>query len=105
MLYLRQLLLEAEAQGTRAVVDEVDMIEQMYLYEKSHSTDSAGFRKRIQAAIENAKKHNFLLRIANSKDRYEISPTLKLLFGADEVIALQQHYQKLLTQEVIDVPN
>ncbi len=99
MLYLRQLLLEAQVQATRAVVDEADMMEQMYLYEKLQSTDSGGFRKRIQAAIENAKKHNFLLKISNSKDRYEISPTLKLLFGADEVIALQKQFEKLLVEE------
>ncbi len=105
MLYLRQLLLEADAQGSRAVVDENDMIEQMLLYQKSHSTDSAGFRKRILAAIENARKHNFLSRIANSKERYEISPTLKLLFGADEVISLQLQYEKILSKEVADVSN
>lgn len=105
MLYLRQLLLEAEAQSLRAVVDEADMIEQMYLYEKSQSKDAAGFRKRTQAAIENAKKHNFLLRIENSKDRYEISPTLKLLFGADEVIALQKQYEKIISDEVSHAAN
>jgi uncharacterized protein DUF4194 len=92
ILYLRQLLTEADLQGDRAVVSNVEMIEQMKLYEKSKSTDQAGFEKRINAAIEKARKNTILNLIKGSEDRYEISPTLKLLFNAEEISALTKIY-------------
>jgi len=100
MLYLRQLLGEYDTQGERAVISEGEIQEQLILYEKTANTDQAGFKKRINSAIENAKKRNILSHITGSKDRYEISPILKLLFGADEVIALKQLYQKFQLEEI-----
>lgn len=92
ILYLRQLLADADMQGERAVVSSVEMVEQMKLYEKSQSTDQAGFEKRINAAIEKARKNTVLGIIKGSEDRYEISPTLKLLFNAEEISALTKIY-------------
>jgi len=92
MLYLRQLLTDADVQGQRAVVSSAEMIEQMKLYEKSQSTDQAGHEKRINAAIEKARKNSILNAIRGSEDRYEISPTLKLLFSAEEIVALIKIY-------------
>lgn len=96
MLYLRQLLSESDTHGERAAVSEEDIHVQLGLYEKTANTDHAGFRKRISAAVENAKKRYILRLIDGSKGRYEISPVLKLLFGAEEVIALKNQYQQLL---------
>jgi hypothetical protein len=36
-----------------------------------------------------------LQKIRNSEDRFEVSPTLRLLFSAEEVIALTQIYRSL----------
>lgn len=92
MLYLRQLLTEADSHGQRAVVSVDDMLEQMRLYEQSQSTDSAGFEKKVKAAIEKAKKNNMISIIRASNDRYEVSPTLKLLFSAEEIASLIKIY-------------
>ena len=92
ILYLRQLLADADIQGDRAVVSTVEMVEQMKLYEKSQSTDQAGFEKRIHSAIKKAKENTFLNIIKGSEDRFEISPTLKLLFNAEEISALTKIY-------------
>lgn len=92
ILYLRRLLADADIQGERAVVSSEEMIEEMKLYEKSESTDQAGFEKRINAAIEKARKNNILRVIRGSEDRYEIAPTLKLLFNAEEISALTKIY-------------
>jgi hypothetical protein len=92
MLYLRQLLTEADAQGRRAVVSEMEMIEQMKLYERSQNTDRAGFDKRIKAAINKVKENSIISSIRGADDRYEISPTLKLLFSAEVIAALIQQY-------------
>lgn len=95
LLYLRQLLTEAAARGERAVVSGSEMVEQMKLYEPGENTDRAGFEKRIRAAIEKVKDHSIISPIRASEDRYEISPTLKLLFSADEIAALSRQYAAL----------
>ena len=95
LLHLRQLLAEAGARGERALVSGKEMMEQMKLYEPAGNTDRAGFEKRIRAAIEKAKDHSLISPIRGSEDRYEISPTLKLLFSADEVAALGRQYAAL----------
>lgn len=95
LLYLRQLLTEAAARGERAVVSGSEMVEQMKLYEPSENTDRVGFEKRIRAAIEKVKDHSIISPIRASEDRYEISPTLKLLFSADEIAALSRQYAAL----------
>lgn len=95
LLYLRQLLAEAGARGERALVSGEEVMEHMKLYEPEGNTDRAGFEKRIRAAIEKAKDHSLISPIRGSEDRYEISPTLKLLFSADEVAALGRQYAAL----------
>lgn len=92
MLYLRQLLTDADIQGQRAVVSAAEIVEQMKLYEKSQNTDQSGFEKRIYTAIEKARKNSLLNVISGSEGRYEISPTLKLLFNAEEIAALIKIY-------------
>jgi hypothetical protein len=95
VLYLRQRLTQADAQGERAVVALEEIEENLALYEKTISTDRAGFNKRIHASVEKIKKHNILQKIRASDDRYEISPTLKLLFSAEEIASLTQLYQRM----------
>lgn len=93
LLYLRQLLTDADIQGQRAVVSRTEIVEQLKLYEKRQSTDPAGFEKRISSAIDKAKKNSILNLIPGGENRYEISPTLKLLFNAEEISALIKIYQ------------
>ncbi len=100
MLYLRQQLTEAETQGLRAVVSAMDMREQLGLYEQSINTDRAGFEKRVNAAIEKAKKNSILSRIRDSDERYEVAPTLKLLFSAEQIGSLIRQYRSLLEDNV-----
>lgn len=95
VLFLRQRLTQAEAHGERAVVSRDEMVENLVLYERAASTDRAGFTKRIAASIEKMKKHNILQKIRASEDRFEISPTLKLLFTADEIVALTALYDAM----------
>ena len=41
------------------------------------------------------KKNSILQKIRGSEDRYEVSPTLKLLFSAEAIAALTQQYRAL----------
>jgi hypothetical protein len=95
VLYLRQRLTQADAHGERAVVALAEMVENLTLYERAASTDRAGFTKRVHASVEKVKKHNILQKIRASDDRFEISPTLKLLFSAEEIQTLSALYQRM----------
>ena len=95
LLFLRQVLVEADTHGEPALISLGDMVEQLRLFEPSDNTDRAGFEKRIRAAIEKAKKNSLIGAIRGSDDRFEVSTTLKLLFGAEEVEALTNIYENL----------
>lgn len=95
VLYLRQRLTQADAHGERAVVSLDEILENLTLYERAASTDRAGFTKRVSASVEKVKKHNILHKIRGSEERFEISPTLKLLFSAEEIQSLATLYQQM----------
>ena len=97
LLTLRQRLAEAEAQGQRAVVEEAELHAQLTVYEPPQGTDRAGFTKKLAAAIEKMKKNNVLQPIRGSEGRHEVSPTLKLLFSAEDVQALGEVYREHLS--------
>jgi hypothetical protein len=99
LLYLRQRLTQADSQGDRAVVSSDEITEFLTLYERASSTDRAGFAKRVHASIEKIKQHSILRKIRSSDDRFEISPTLKLLFSAEEIQALTHLYQRMAAGE------
>jgi hypothetical protein len=95
LLFLRQVLVEADTRAEPALVSLGDMEEQLRLFEPGDNTDRAGFDKRIRAAIEKAKKNSLIGAIRGSEDRFEVSATLKLLFGAEEIATLTRIYEKL----------
>ncbi len=97
LLTLRQRLAEAEAQGQRAVVEGDELHAQLAVYEPPQGTDRAGFTKKLNAAIEKMKKNNVLQPIRGSEGRFEVSPTLKLLFSAEDVQALGAVYREQQT--------
>lgn len=95
LLHLRQRLTQAEAHGDRAVVSTDEIVEFLGVYEQAGNTDRALFEKRIHASIEKIKKHSILRKIRSSEDRFEISPTLKLLFSAEEIQTLTRIYHEM----------
>jgi len=95
LLHLRQRLTQAEAHGDRAVISIDEIVEFLEVYEQTGNTDRAGFEKRIHASIEKIKKHSILRKIRSTDDRFEISPTLKLLFSAEEIQTLTKIYQQM----------
>jgi hypothetical protein len=85
LLFLRQRLSQADVHAERAVIATDEIIDYLTTYERAASTDRAGFVKRVNASIEKIKKHSILQKIRASEDRFEISPTLKLLFSVEEI--------------------
>jgi len=102
LLFLRQQLAQAASHGERAVVSKTDIIENLKPFDRSGNTDKAGFDKRVFASIEKVKKFNILQKIRASDDRFEVSPTLKLLFSAEEIQSLTELYKKITADGLQD---
>jgi len=98
MLYLRQVLVETELRGQPALVDRDELADQLRLYEPAENTDRAGFEKRISTAIEKAKKNSLLSALKGNADRFEVSASLKLIFGPEEVEQLTAIYSALAAE-------
>ncbi len=93
LLFLRQRLTESDAQLERAVVSTQEMTEHLAMFQREATTDHARFGKQVQHAIDNAAKYSLLRKLRNSEDRFEVAPTLKLLFSAEEILALGKSYR------------
>lgn len=96
LLFLRSRLTQADAQGERAAVSRDEMLEHLRVFEKAQNPDRARFERQMENAVEKAKKLSLLQRIRGSDERYEVSPTLKLLFTADEIQVLTRSYELLV---------
>ena len=105
LLHLRQRLTQAEAHGERAVVSTDETVEFLGVYEQAGNTDRALFERRIHASIEKIKKHRILRKIRFSEDRFEISPTLKLLFSAEEIQMMTRVYRDMRAPEELSEQN
>jgi len=99
LVYLRERLALAQKHSERAVVSKNEIVEHLEMYDKTGNTDKAGFDKRIHASIEKFKKHNILQKIRSSDDRFEVSPTLKLLFSPEEISILIKLYKSIDTEQ------
>src|SRR6266403_3928731 len=92
LLFLRQRLTQSDAQAERAVLAHQEMVDHLAIFQRQGNVDHARFGKQIANTIEKAKKLSLLQKIRDSDDRYEVSPTLKLLFPAEEIQALARIY-------------
>jgi len=103
ILHLRRCLSKAEAVGERAVISTPEMLEYLNIFEKASSTDRAGFVKKVNSAISKLKANNILQLIRATKDRFEISPTLKILFSTAEISALTKLYLDMTNSDATSI--
>lgn len=96
VLFLRQRLTQAEADAERAVVSADDMQAHLAVFERVANPDQARFGKQVAAAIEKVKKLNLVRLLPGGQKRFEVSPTLKLLFPAEAIQALALTYRAVL---------
>ncbi|MEO8179822.1 MAG: DUF4194 domain-containing protein [Deltaproteobacteria bacterium] len=95
LLYLRQQLTQADARGERAVVSKQDLLEHLRVFERDKNADRAKFERQANGAVERAAQLNLIRSLRGEEERYEVSPALKLLFPAEEVVALTLTYAQL----------
>lgn len=95
LLYLRKRLTQADTHNKRAVVSKEEIMEFMRVYDHADNSDRAMFDKHLNASIGRMKKHSVLREIRSSDGRFEISPTLKILFSVEEIQELTQIYHNM----------
>jgi hypothetical protein len=108
LLFLRQRLTQADAEGNRAVVSVDEMLEHLSVFQRDENQDHAKFERQMANAIEKAKTLSLIRRIRGADERYEVSPTLKLLFAAEEIQDLTRTYANLRSTDdpiVDDAPS
>jgi len=87
VLFLRRRLLAGQTSSARTFVGRDEIEDQLRSYQRLTTSDRKGFADRITASINKMTKNSVLLS-AGAEDRWEISPVLALVFGADEVAAV-----------------
>ena len=97
VLFLRRRLL-AETSGGRTFVGRDDIEDQLRGFQSLESTNKKAFDDRITASINKMKANSLLLGITGDEDRWEISPVLALVFGADEVAAVTADLERLAAE-------
>lgn len=100
VLFLRQRLTEADSANERAVVSTEEMVEHLSLFDQARNTDLARFDRQCDGAIKKCKALNLIRPIRSSAARFEVSPTLKLLFNAEDIQALTTAYEALKSAPV-----
>ena len=96
VLYLRRTLLKRDSGAVRVFVGRDEIEDQLRSYRAADISDKRGFDRRIEAAINKMKRYSVLLSVSGDDDRWEISPVLALVVGADEVAAITDELQRLL---------
>ncbi|MCL2654696.1 MAG: DUF4194 domain-containing protein [Coriobacteriia bacterium] len=98
VLFLREQLLHAEATDRRVFIGQTDIVDYLKVYRNASQNDELGFGRRVSASLEKMKKQSVLLSTPES-DRFEISPVLRLVFDADQVLAVTKELKRLLAEQ------
>ena len=94
------LLLRKELQtagGTRVFIGKAELFAQMMQYRAIDKTDEAAYLKKLESSWTRLADRRLLMR-SDVEGRFEISPVLKLVFGAEEARAVLDEYENLKRQ-------
>jgi hypothetical protein len=96
LLHLRQTLLQ-ESGGRKTIVGADEVADQLQVYRGKDNADIAGFSKRINSSWQKMVRYG-LLAATSTEGRFEVSPVLRLVFGAEEIAAVQAEYRRLAAE-------
>ncbi len=94
VLYLRRVLLAHQNAESRVFVGTDEIEDHVRGFLRHDTTDKKGQAEKITRAITKMTSNSILLK-AEAGDRWEISPVLALVFGADEVAAVTADLERL----------
>jgi hypothetical protein len=92
LLHLRQELLN-RAGHERVIIGKDEVAEHLQTYQRE-GKDETDFARRFGASWRNMEQYGIIRRTATD-DRVEISPTVRLVFGVDQVRAIRAEYARL----------
>lgn len=95
LLHLRERVMLASAEGSRAVVSRQDLLDHLLPFELT-SGDEVKFLKKRKACIERMVSMQLLNSFGSGEDQYEVSPVIKMIFPAEEIVALTEAFAKML---------
>jgi hypothetical protein len=93
---MRDRLMKANQAGERAAISTDEIVSLLTFFDPASKDDQTRFVKRVVSVITRCKDRHFLLPV--SKDTYEISPILKVVFGASQIQEMKESYQRLIDQ-------
>lgn len=82
----------------RTIVGQDEVFEQMAPYRKLSKQDPAKYRERLKSSWNRLVEARILVR-SDVKERYEISPVLRILFDADHADAVNDELAQLLEKK------
>lgn len=94
LVFLRRRLLAQQGTAVRAFVGRDEIEDQLRSYRRADLTDKKGFDDRVGASINKMKRNSVLLP-TDDEERWEVSPVLALVFGADEVAVVTDELRRL----------
>lgn len=93
LLHLRQQLLSGGS-GERVIVGMDEVADQLGVYRSADNADPAGFAKRVAASWAKLTRYG-ILAPTSTEGRFEVSPVLRLVFGPEQIAALESEYRRL----------
>lgn len=97
VLYLRRLLLANQGTAARVFVGRDEIEDHLRGFLRNDTTDKSAQDAKVGRSIAKMTENSILLK-AEVEDRWEISPVLRLVFGADEVAAVTADLERMAGQ-------
>ena len=82
------------ANSSRVFIGQTDLFEQMGQYRNLTKHDQAGFLAALKTSWNRMVENRLLIK-SDVEDRYEISPVLKIVFGAEEAAAVAREFERM----------
>ena len=81
--------------ANRVFIGQNELFEQLAQYRNLSKQDQSGYQDRLKASWNRLVDYRILIK-SDAEDRFEISPVLKLVFGAEEAEAVNEEYERML---------
>lgn len=100
LIFLRSKLGVSTLEGDRAVVTAEECIGHLEAYRPAGATNLSRYTRQYETALKKFKSFGVLRPMPDDEGRYEIAPSLRLVFDIDEVKQLKSAYEYSLSRGV-----
>ncbi len=102
LIEMRESLMRNLQTGQRATISTDEIFGHLRYFDPDSQKDEPAFKRRVEAVIKRFKERRLLIPLGRSgiHNSYEISPVLKVIFGADQIEVMKANYESLMKREV-----